>query len=371
MKFIRPLTGVTQKLHYTGNLLQQFATLIIGTDQTYFPGSVQKSRWSIFRDHVLWIIRNQEINRFYYVYGLDRKHQQKSAGIISYRRFRRMRNRTNLRPQGIDFNYACLFRDKFIFAQFLKSLGFPTPKNIALLDNEGVTWLHTMERDSYESILERADKPVNAFCKKLRGIRGEGAFPLRVEGGKIFSGEQQLSAAELKHKLDGTYLLQERIMQHADMARLHPESINTIRIVTFNNQGKVELFFAAVRVGTDRRNVDNWNAGGIAIAVDTTTGTLRSQGLQKWCYGKLADKHPDTGITFEGYKIPYFEESVELVRNVHSYLYGMHSIGWDVAITVNGPTIIEANEDWDGSFAMFSEDNFKDKFLKMFDELGR
>ena len=366
MKFIRPLTGVTQKLYYTGNLLQQFASLVTGTNQTYFPGSVQKSKWSIFRDHILWIIRNQEINRFYYVYGLDRKHQQKSAGVIGYRRFRRLRNKTNLRPQGLNFNYACLMRDKFVFGQFLNSLKCPTPKNIALLDKKGVTWLDTMQTDSYATFMQRVDKPINAFCKKLRGIRGEGAFPLRLENGKILSGDTELSYADLKHKMDGSYLLQERLIQHPEMARLHPHSLNTIRIVTFNNGGNVELFFAAVRVGTNNRNVDNWNAGGIAIAVDMTSGTLREQGLQKWCYGRLADTHPDTGITFAGYQIPFFKESVELVSNVHRYLYGMHSIGWDVAITPDGPILIEANEDWDGSFAMCSEDNFKEKFMRMY-----
>ena len=50
------------------------------------------------------------------------------------------------------------------------------------------------------------------------------------------------------------------------------------------------------------------------------------------------------------------------------YLYGMHSIGWDVAITENGPAIIEANEDWDGSFAMCSEDCFRKKRLRMFNK---
>src|SRR4051812_5742489 len=100
MRLTRPIAAVTQKLYYTGNLLQQFAVLVTGAGQTYFPESVKKSRWSILRDHILWIVRNQEINRFYYVYGLDRKSQHKSENIIGYRRFRRLRNRANLRPNG-------------------------------------------------------------------------------------------------------------------------------------------------------------------------------------------------------------------------------------------------------------------------------
>lgn len=368
MKFTRPISAITQKLYYTGNLLQQLAAMVSPSNQSYFPESAQKSRWSIFRDHLLWIIRNREINRFYYVYGLDRKHQNKSRNVIGYRRFRQMRNRANLRPAGLNFNYACLMRDKFIFGQFLKSIGIPTPNNIALLDRQGITWLDNMNNQPYTSLSGKFDRPVDGFCKKLRGIRGEGAFPLSFMNGNIYSGQDQLTLADLRQKFEGTYLLQERLTQHSEMARLHPSSINTIRLVTFNNHGTVELFFAAVRVGTSNRNVDNWNAGGIAIAVDMTSGKLKQHGVQKSCYGKRADVHPDTGITFLDYQIPYFKESVDMVCQVHRFLYGMHSIGWDVAITANGPILIEANEDWDGSFAMCSEDNFKEKFLKMFEK---
>lgn len=368
MKLTRPFGAVTQKLFYTGNLLQQFALLVGNRDQTYYPEGIQKSRWNILKDHLLWVIKNREINRFYYVYGLDLKHQQKSKDVIGYRKFSQIRNRANLQPTGLNFNYACIMRDKFVFGQFLKSLGISTPNNIALLDRSGITWLNGMHNDTYNNLLQNIQQPVNGFCKKLRGIRGEGAFPLQLEPGKLFSGDHQITIDDLKNKIEGTYLLQERLTQHPGMARLHPESINTIRLVTFNNQGNIELFFAAIRIGANRRNVDNWNAGGIAVAVDKETGRLREYGVQKSCYGKRADVHPDTGITFSGYQIPFYKESVEMVKTVHRYLYGMHSIGWDVAITENGPTLIEANEDWDGSFAMCCEDNFKEKFLKMFEK---
>lgn len=367
MKLTRPLGAVAQKLYYTGNLIQQFSVLLSVREQTYYPESLQKSKWSIFRDHLFWVLKNREINRFYYVYGLDLKHQNKSQHVIGYRRFRTIRNKANLKPEGLSFNYACLMRDKFVFGQFLKSLNVPTPRNIALLDKHGVTWLDNMTKAGYHS-LAAVSTPIDGFCKKLRGIRGEGAFPLRIADGKIYCDNNQLSIFDLKEKIEGSYLLQERITQHTGLARLHPESINTIRLVTFNNNGHVELFFAAIRIGTNKRNVDNWNAGGIAVAVDMPTGRLRDYGVQKSCYGKRAHIHPDTGITFAGYQIPFFKEAVEMVSSAHRYIYGMHSIGWDVAITPDGPLLIEANEDWDGSFAMCSEENFRDKFMKMFEK---
>jgi hypothetical protein len=365
MDLLQPLTIATKKIGQTRHLILEFTRLVGNSDQTYFPESTQKSKWTIFTDHLWWVIKNRELHRYYYVYGLDRK-QKKALGVIGYKRFRRLRNSANLRPKGLNFNYACLMRDKFVFGQFLKGLGFATPLNIALLDEHGIRRLDTNKKESYTNFLNHLDFPINGFCKKLRGIRGEGAFPLRLEKGMLRCNDKELSLADLIQNIRGTYLLQERICQHPDMARIHPASINTIRLVTFNNDGHVELFFAAARFGADNRSVDNWNAGGIAVAIDIDTGRLREHGIQKWSYGKRAHRHPDTNILFSGYQIPYFRESVELVCNVHGYLYGMHSIGWDVAITENGPTLIEANEDWDGSFAMCSEENFKQKFLKMF-----
>jgi hypothetical protein len=367
MNFIQPLAVAGKKIGRTKQLILEFTKLVGDSDQSYFPENTQKSRWSIFKDHLWWVIRNRELHRYYYVYGLDQKLIKKPA-VIGYKRFTRMRNAANLRPKGLNFNYACLTADKFVFGQFLKSFGFPTPVNIALLDEQGIRRLDNNAKESYTDFLNRLDKPINGFCKKLRGIRGEGAFPLQLERNRAHSNGKELSVAELTQKIHGTYLLQERIRQHADMARIHPASINTIRLVTFNNNGHVELFFAAARFGVAGRSVDNWNAGGIAVAIDMATGCLRGDGIQKWSYGKRADRHPDTKVLFAGYEIPCFKESVELVCKVHGYVYGMHSIGWDVAITENGPTLIEANEDWDGSFAMCTDEHFREKFLRMFEK---
>lgn len=76
--------------------------------------------------------------------------------------------------------------------------------------------------------------------------------------------------------------------------------------------------------------------------------------------------HPDTGVALQDYLVPFFKESIEMVTKAHLYMYGIHSIGWDVAVTPDGPMLIEANEDWDGSFAMATEEKFKSRFLQMF-----
>lgn len=83
-------------------------------------------------------------------------------------------------------------------------------------------------------------------------------------------------------------------------------------------------------------------------------------------YGGIVREHPQTHVRFSGFEIPYFHDAVKFATRLHSYLYGVHSIGWDIAITEAGPVIIEGNDDWDGAVPMALEKNFKQRFLEMY-----
>jgi hypothetical protein len=333
--------------------------------RTYFPGEKLKGKLFILRDHLLWLAKYKEVNRFYYIYGLDRKQAQLYSDVLPYRKFMRIRDSKNLKPEGKNFNYTSLLRDKFVFGQFLTSLNFPTPKNIALFENGNITWLDSMKTESIDS-LDNCNVSIDGFCKKLTGLMGDGAFPLELKDGKIYCGSQLLSPEQLKTKMKGEYLWQRKIQQHEQMGSLHPQSVNTIRLITFNVNGKIDIFSATLRIGTNGRRVDNWNAGGIAVGIDLKTGTARKKGIYKPGYGTGVEVHPDSGVTLGGFPIPFFKEATELTKKLHSCFYGIHSIGWDIAITPNGPVFVEGNDDWDGSMPMSLEENFKTRFLKMY-----
>ena len=61
--------------------------------------------------------------------------------------------------------------------------------------------------------------------------------------------------------------------------------------------------------------------------------------------GAIFDKHPLTGLEFNKIKkIPYVKESFEMVKEAALLIPEIRYIGWDVAITEDGPVVIEANE---------------------------
>jgi len=70
-------------------------------------------------------------------------------------------------------------------------------------------------------------------------------------------------------------------------------------------------------------------------------------GAHKSGFGKRTDRHPDTGFVFKGALLPHFKELVKQACQLHQYFYGTHSVGWDVAITADGPTFLEGNNSWE------------------------
>ncbi|MBD3179261.1 MAG: hypothetical protein GF417_06510, partial [Candidatus Latescibacteria bacterium] len=64
-------------------------------------------------------------------------------------------------------------------------------------------------------------------------------------------------------------------------------------------------------------------------------------------FGGSCTEHPDTGVVFADFRIPFLMDALDMVRQLHSFFYGVKSIGWDVAIAENGPVFIEGNDNWE------------------------
>jgi hypothetical protein len=83
------------------------------------------------------------------------------------------------------------------------------------------------------------------------------------------------------------------------------------------------------------------------VAVDLKTGRLRARGVLMPGRGTSVTSHPETGVRFEGFEIPFFERAVSLATELHRFFYGLATIGWDIAITPTGPAFIEGNNGWE------------------------
>lgn len=140
------------------------------------------------------------------------------------------------------------------------------------------------------------------------------------------------------------------IKQHPEMCKLSPTSVNSLRFVTFSSNSKpvtpdgkkMDIAYSIVRFGREGAIVDNLHSGGMVANVDLETGCLSTDGADR--NGDMWVTHPDTGVTIKGFKVPYFEEAREMVKEAIATRKVEGYIGWDIAISENGPMLLEVND---------------------------
>ncbi len=135
--------------------------------------------------------------------------------------------------------------------------------------------------------------------------------------------------------------LEEVVKQNKELNKMCSASCNTIRIMTFNNNGKPEILWAGLRIGNGVNSVDNFHAGGMATEIDLETGKLMRPALDKAL--NEFTHHPKSNVKIEGFQLPYFDEVKKMVLEASLESDKILVVGWDVAITDDGPLIIEGN----------------------------
>ena len=186
--------------------------------------------------------------------------------------------------------------------------------------------------------LALSNRTESIFVKPQMGKGGKGAFLLHMSTLK-----EQLEA----HGDDlrsGFYVFQETIVQHPEIGRIYPHSINTLRISTYrDDEGILHTLPIVMRFGVGGSVVDNKSSGGLYVVVDQAQACLGSIARTELTTGSTDfSKHPDTGIIFANYKIPYFSEARTFCEQLASLLPNRFT-GWDIAITADGPMLVEAN----------------------------
>lgn len=171
------------------------------------------------------------------------------------------------------------------------------------------------------------------------------AKPLDGLGGKGVSKENVTDIDDKKAYYDklveNHMFLEEVVVQHPDLNKLCAKSVNTMRIMTFYNNGNPRILWVGLRVGNGVNSIDNFHAKGMAVNVDMETGKLIGNGIDQELH--QFSEHPVTHVKFDGFQIPCFEEAKQLVLKAALESDKILVVGWDVAVTPEGPVLIEGN----------------------------
>ncbi|MBR4458578.1 MAG: hypothetical protein IKS31_06455 [Clostridia bacterium] len=196
-------------------------------------------------------------------------------------------------------------------------------------------WLLINEGTEPEKLRALTDRHDALIGKPLEGSSGQGIRKYTkddwAEGPEAFLA---------KLRADGIGILEELVVQHPEMARMCPTSVNTCRIATLLGDKRQGIVYAFLRIGNGKV-MDNVDCGGMAARIDLDSGMLLTVGADK--AGNRYEKHPMTGTSIIGFKIPYWEEAKAMCLEAAKKVPQMRFVAWDVAITADGPTFIEGN----------------------------
>ena len=187
--------------------------------------------------------------------------------------------------------------------------------------------------DGYDSIQDFIDSHEYFIVKPVTGLGGTNVTK--------FHNRDIKSKSDLYQKLkDENLFIEEFIEQDENWGKLNPNSTNTIRIMTTVVRNNVKIIFAGARIGSGKSVADNFHQGGRAVLVDIENGKLVGNALDKNL--KEYEKN-DNNIIYNDFQIPYWNEIKDMVKMAALVNPNIHIVGWDVAISKDGPLIIEGN----------------------------
>lgn len=240
-----------------------------------------------------------------------------------------------------------VFEDKALFDRHCRANdpGLPLPRLLAetrngVLIREGRAHADARDKAAFGAALDEmlAETPA-VFAKPVTANKGAGTAKLTRE-----TLDQRREALRLA-VLSGDTLFQEAVRQHPGLDAFYPNSLNTLRLMTGQPRGSEPppVLSVILRMGRQGAEVDNAHAGGLFVGVDPETNRLRRYARSLFAHGgDCLDRHPDTGLVFEGQDVPHLAEATALAQRAQA-LSPMLYVGWDVGIGPGGPVLIEGN----------------------------
>ncbi len=132
------------------------------------------------------------------------------------------------------------------------------------------------------------------------------------------------------------------IQQHKEMDRISNSAVNIVRIVTGLVEDRVSIL-AATAAFAEQLPYTNATGDAIFANLDVNTGIIISDGCNY--QERVFQYHPISGQKFKGFQIPYWNELIAMVKAAAKVVPEVRYVGWDIAISDDGPVIVEGNND--------------------------
>ncbi len=236
-------------------------------------------------------------------------------------------------------------KDFLTSKNFINVIAYLNPRQYRILTLDKIVFNNIMKDYLKRDYLDLRIATTKEIEKFLKGKTTVFAKPTTDFGGhniEKITVKDIKSVNQLHQKLleNHQYLLENAIIQHKLVQKINPYAVNALRLITLLKDGEAHIIGNTFRIGLDENH---------AIQCRDTYMRLTEDGTPACKFvdddGITYDKHPLTGFDFNSIKkIPYVPEAIEMVKKAALLIPDLRYIGWDVAITDNGPLIIEGNE---------------------------
>lgn len=202
---------------------------------------------------------------------------------------------------------------------------------------------HLMKHDvlvlkdsTIDEILAFVNKYKEVIIKPANGACGVGIYKIKLND------KEAMDELIARLRKGENLIMEQLIVQHPEMARMNPTSVNTIRVITMVDRiGEVHIVNMLAKFGGSASCISNTMGGGICCHIDEKTGILDRLG--KDIHGCSCFKHPVTGVVIPGFQIPLWDGVVSYAKKLAHVMPSGRYIGWDIVITESGYDVIEGN----------------------------
>jgi hypothetical protein len=242
-----------------------------------------------------------------------------------------------------------LLEDKATFYEFCAQAKLPIPRLYAVLDKDAESTACRTRRDWERFFM--GDLPEELVVKPSRSAHGEGVAIHRKEFVTA-----ALFDAMNKSQRWTRFVIQERLRNHAAIVELSGSAtLQTARLTTWvRPDGCIELLQTFFKIAVGSKITDNYNSGmnGNLLANINPRGGKLARAIQASSDGigfRELSTHPLSGKAISGFQIPDWPAVMALAERAARTFFPLRTVGWDIALTTDGPALIEGNPFWDPS----------------------
>lgn len=256
-----------------------------------------------------------------------------------------------LHLQCNDLGWYAAADDKALFYIVVRGAGLPTPETRAISGSKiraGYPRVLPTEQELTQYLAENDDWPL--FLKPIDGMYSIGALKVlgHTDNRFEFFGGESATAEELAQYMSqiskAGYLVQECLSPSPFAASSFGPMVPSVRFLVLFSAAEPIIESAVIKIPSGEHVADNyWRGTNLIGALDPATGTIR-RAVSGTGIGLIEHQtHPATSVQLVGATLPNWLETCQMAINAASIFPGIRTQSWDVALTPDGPVLLEFN----------------------------